>query len=83
MIYRVCPGLIDGQRITNRWLTFDSYLYDADMSRAQTVVVFAGILLAVGLPLADRNIRRKLTCSTGPPKPLKEQGEQDASPNGG
>ena len=57
-------AIIDGQRITNRWLTFDSYLYDADISRAQAVVVFAGILLAVGPPSADRYFRRKLTCPT-------------------
>ena len=83
IIYRVCLGLIDDQRITNRWLTFDSYLYDADISRAQTVVAFAGIWLAIGLPSADRYFRRKLTCPTGPPKELKKQGEQDASSNGG
>ena len=82
IIYRVCPGLIDGQRITNRWLTFDSYLYDSDISRVQTVVIFTGILLAIGLSLAEWFVCRKLTCPTGPPQALKKQGEQDASSNG-
>jgi hypothetical protein len=83
-IHQACPGLIDGQRTTSRWLTFDSYLYDSDISRAQSLVLFGGILLAIGLPLADRYIRRKFNRSNGSPQALiKEEGEQDAPFNGG
>lgn len=75
IIHQACPGLIDGQRITSRWLTFDSYTYDSDVFRARSLVRFACILLAIGLPLADRYIRRKLTRPTGSPQTLDKQAE--------
>ena len=83
IIYQACPGIIDGQRITSRWLTFDSYLYDADISRTHTLVRISSILLAIGLPLADRYIRRKLTRPSASPQALNKQGEQASSSNGG
>jgi hypothetical protein len=81
LIHQACPGIIDGQRITSRWPTFDSYLYDEYISRAQTLFGLSGILLAVGLPLADRYIRRKLTRPSGTPPAQDKHGEQDASGN--
>ena len=83
LIHQACPGIIDGQRITSRWPTFDSYLFDQDISRAQTLFSLIGILLAVGLPLADRYIRRKLTKPVRSPQADDKQGEQDATSNGG
>ena len=82
IIHQACPGLIDGQHITSRWLTFDSYFYDADISRAQSLIPFSGILLAIGFPFADRHIRRRFNRSTAPPQVInKQEGEQDASGN--
>ena len=75
IIHQACPGLIDGQLITSRWLTFDSYLRDSDISRARLFIGYGGIFLAIALPLADRYIRRKLTRPSGPPKTLNNQGE--------
>ena len=83
IIYQACPGIIDGQRITSRWLTLDSYLNDADISRAHTLVRLSGILLAIGLPLVDRYIRRKFTRPSVSPQGLNKQGEQAGSSNGG
>lgn len=81
IIHRACPGLLDGQRITSRWSTFDSYLNDPDISRAQTLVGLCGILLAIGLPLADRYIRCRLTRPTSSPRPHDEGGQQAVPPN--
>ena len=75
LIHLACPGIIDGQRITSRWPTFDSYLYDEDISRAQTHFGLIGILLAVGLPLADRYIRRKFARPAGSPQADDKEGE--------
>ena len=61
IIRQFCPGLLDGQRITSRWHTLNSYLNDQDIARAQTIVWFRDIVIAVALPLADRHIRRRLT----------------------
>ena len=60
IIYRSCPGLLDGQRNTSRWSTFKSYLYDAEIDQVRTYVLAGALLLSFTLPLADRYIRRKL-----------------------
>ena len=64
IIHQSCPGLIDGQRITTRWLTYDSYLHDAGIDRIKTLIRWSAVLLAVALPLADRFIRRSLNRNT-------------------
>lgn len=79
IIYHACPGLMDGQRTTSRWPTFDSYFFDPDISRAQTLVPFGGLFLAIGLAWAERRFRRKPTRATGPAEAL---GEQNAPSNG-
>jgi hypothetical protein len=60
IIYRYCPGLLNGQRNTSRWTTFKSYLCDAEIDQVRTYVLAGALLLAFTLPLADRYIRRKL-----------------------
>ncbi len=65
IIYKSCPGLLDGQRITSRWPTFDSYLGDPQVALARTLVLGAGILLALVLAVVSnyfqfRNTRRIL-----------------------
>lgn len=61
IIYQSCPGLLDGQRITSRWPTFNSYLGDAGIKNAESLVLFSGVLLAAVLPWADLWVRRRLS----------------------
>jgi hypothetical protein len=65
IIYKSCPGLLDGQRNTSRWSTFNSYLYDAEIDQVRTYVLAGALLLSFTLPLADRYIRRKLKSKNG------------------
>jgi hypothetical protein len=50
IIYQACPGLLDGQRSTSRWTTFDSYLHDPDIESVASRFRMAGLLLALTLP---------------------------------
>ena len=74
IIGQSCPGLLEGQRITSRWHTFDSYLNDQGIARAQTLVWLSAIVIAVGLPLVDRYFRSRLTQKATCPQ--NEDGEQ-------
>jgi len=65
IIYKSCPGLLDCQRNTSRWSTFNSYLYDAEIDQVRTYVLAGALLLSFTLPLADRYIRRKLKSKNG------------------
>jgi hypothetical protein len=46
IIYLYCPGILDGRRVTDRWHTFDSYLYDSGIWLSQTFVMIFAILLS-------------------------------------
>ncbi|WP_395734856.1 hypothetical protein [Prosthecobacter sp.] len=60
IIYQACPGLLDGQRITTRWLTSQSYTYDHDIAGAKTLGSVSGFLLAIVLSLVSYHVRRRL-----------------------
>ena len=53
IIYQACPGLLDGERTTSRWLTFHSYLYDPQIAQARNLLLGAGFLLALVLVAAS------------------------------
>ena len=59
IIFQYCPGLLEGQRNTERWPTFDSYLNDPLIDGSQTGVLIGSVLLSFGLPMADRHFRKK------------------------
>lgn len=60
IIHQACPGLLDGQRSTTRWPTFQSYLDDPDIAGANTLVMAGALLLSVVLSLVDGHVRRRL-----------------------
>ena len=60
IIYQACPGLLDGQRTTSRWPTFQSYLYDHDIAWANTAVMVGAVLLSVILSLVNVYVLHKL-----------------------
>ena len=64
IIYQSCPGLLYGQRSTTPWQTLDSYLHDAGIERAETLIQWSAVILAAALPLADRFVRRRLNRNT-------------------
>lgn len=53
IIYQACPGLLDGQRTTSRWPTFQSYLYDHDIAWVNTVIMVGAVLLSVLFSLVN------------------------------
>ena len=60
IIYQACPGLLDGQRTTSRWPTFQSYLYDHDIERVDTMIMVGAVLLSVILSLVNVYVLHKL-----------------------
>lgn len=60
IIYQACPGLLDGQRITTRWLTTRSYTFDHDIAWARALGTVSGFLLALVLALVSYLVRRRL-----------------------
>lgn len=60
IIHQACPGLLEGQRITSRWPTFQSYQFDHDIAGANTAVMVGALLLSVVLSLGDVYVRRRL-----------------------
>lgn len=59
IIYQACPGLLDGQRTTSRWPTFQSYLYDHDIARVNTLIMVGAVLLSVILSLVNVYVLHK------------------------
>lgn len=53
IIYRECPGLLDGGAATTSWQTFDSYLKSPDISYYEATVRWTGGGLALVLAIAQ------------------------------
>lgn len=53
IIYQACPGLLEGQRSTSRWPTFQSYLYDHDIEWMNTAVMVGAVSLSVLFSLVN------------------------------
>ena len=60
IIYQACPGLLDGQRTTSRWPTFQSYLHDHDIAWVNILVMVGAILLSFILSLVNAYVLHKL-----------------------
>ncbi len=60
IIYQACPGLLDGQRITSRWPTYQSYMDDHDIAWARILVMVGAVLLSVILSLINVYVLHKL-----------------------
>ena len=54
IIYQSCPGILDGQRVTEKWLTFDSYINDSGIWASQIFVLIFAVLLSFLLRPAKR-----------------------------
>ncbi|MFC5457319.1 hypothetical protein ACFQDI_20790 [Prosthecobacter fluviatilis] len=52
IIFHACPGLLQGQRVTSRWPTFDSYLNDPGIAQANSLVMGGALAMALLLPQA-------------------------------
>jgi hypothetical protein len=51
IIYRSCPGLLEGDSATTSWTTFNSYLHDERVAFSHAAVLWSGFLLAIAPPL--------------------------------
>lgn len=71
IIYQACPGLLDGQRSTSRWPTFDSYLHDQDIAGANTAVMAGALALSFVVPLVDVYVRHRLARRAARLRPLE------------
>lgn len=49
IIYQSCPGILDGQRVTERWPTFDSYISDSGIWASKISVLIFAVLLSFAL----------------------------------
>lgn len=69
IIYRACPGLLEGRRSTSRWPTFESYLRDDGIEWGNTGVLVGAVLLSVVFSLvqvrAQRRAARRATAEKG------------------
>lgn len=58
IILHYCPGLLEGQRTTDRWPTFMSYLEDPLIESAHTTILIGTLVMAFALPLLFRLLRK-------------------------
>jgi len=58
IIFHYCPGLLDGQRTTARWPTFESYLNDPLIDSAHTTILVGTVVMVFASPPLFRLLRK-------------------------
>lgn len=61
IIFRECPGLLDGGSATTSWKTFDTYIDDPDIAFSHSAVLWSGMAMSIALSWSQNRRRRKQT----------------------
>lgn len=59
IILRYCPGLLEGQRNTDRWPTFMSYLEDPLIDTTRSFILIGTLIGVFAVPLLIRLLRKQ------------------------